>query len=344
MRLEFGSLPTGSGALMSKSTAGARLLPRSLVLLGCLLVAGFVHAEGTLVRHAQGVAEVEAVPQRVATFDIGALDTLDALGVEVAGVPKGSLPDRLLRYAGEGYADVGTLFIPDRDALQALDADLIILGRRSGPAYADLADIAPVLDLAARADNFTADVVNTTLSLGRIFGKDAEASALAARLLETRAELARRLAGQDTALSLMAVGGRLVPHAHGERHGNVYDLLAMRPILPPRLGVEGEARPERGSPEALASQAEAERRLAEALGADPDWLLVLDRPSATGGESEAAAILAADPRIAATRAAHNGRIVFVDSREWYIATGGIRGVQDTLEQVLELLPAERAAN
>lgn len=49
--------------------------------------------------------------QRIATFDLGSLDTLDALGVseQVVGVPKASLPSYLEPYSTDRYTDIGGL-------------------------------------------------------------------------------------------------------------------------------------------------------------------------------------------------------------------------------------------
>ncbi len=49
--------------------------------------------------------------QRIATFDLGSLDTLDALGLnaQVVGVPKASLPDYLEQYAADNVTDIGGL-------------------------------------------------------------------------------------------------------------------------------------------------------------------------------------------------------------------------------------------
>ncbi len=48
---------------------------------------------------------------RVATFDLGSLDTLDALGLsdQVVGVPKSSLPEYLEQYSADDVNDIGGL-------------------------------------------------------------------------------------------------------------------------------------------------------------------------------------------------------------------------------------------
>ena len=53
------------------------------------------------VQDENGNVEVAKNPQTVVTFDYGTLDILDNMGVEVAGLPKGSLPEYLSKYEDE---------------------------------------------------------------------------------------------------------------------------------------------------------------------------------------------------------------------------------------------------
>ena len=52
-------------------------------------------AEPITVKHDLGETKVDPNPKKVVVFDMGILDTLDKLGVEVAGVPQDSLPEYL---------------------------------------------------------------------------------------------------------------------------------------------------------------------------------------------------------------------------------------------------------
>ena len=66
--------------------------------------------------------------QRIATFDLGSLDTLDALGVseQVVGVPQASLPSYLEQYAADRYTDIGGLRSPNMEALAEANPTLIV--------------------------------------------------------------------------------------------------------------------------------------------------------------------------------------------------------------------------
>ncbi len=70
-------------------------------------------AEELTYSHQLGETTVEKQPEKVVVFDMGVLDSLDKLGVEVSAVPKDSVPDYLDKYRGDDYENAGTLFEPD---------------------------------------------------------------------------------------------------------------------------------------------------------------------------------------------------------------------------------------
>ena len=52
---------------------------------------------------------MEKNPEKVVVFDFGMLDTLDELGIEVAGVPQANVPSYLSKYEDSKYTNVGRL-------------------------------------------------------------------------------------------------------------------------------------------------------------------------------------------------------------------------------------------
>ena len=55
------------------------------------------------IKHNAGETVVNMNPQRVVSFDFGSLDTLEALGVEVIGIPKANIPAYLAKYKDDKY-------------------------------------------------------------------------------------------------------------------------------------------------------------------------------------------------------------------------------------------------
>ena len=89
-----------------------------------------IQGEKVTVKTARGDTVVPKNPQNVAVYDLGALDTLTALGVPVgATVDKSMLP--YLKGAFDKAQHVGTLFEPNYEALGAFKPQLIIIGSRA---------------------------------------------------------------------------------------------------------------------------------------------------------------------------------------------------------------------
>lgn len=299
------------------------------LLAGALLAMSGPALSGPIeVTHMQGVTTVPGQPVRTVVFDLATLDNLQALEVEVAGVPDARFPAHLERFEGAEYARVGTLFEPDLEAVRALEPDIILVAGRSASAYEELSAIAPTLDLGTSTDGFFDDVTGNLETLGRIYGKQALASQRIEDLRARRAAAAGKASG-STGVVLFTINGRVMAHAPGARFGIVHDVLGLSPVLPPETPSASAPRPEPGSPEAAAARAGQARVLTAALAAQPDWLLVLDRGLATGGDS--ATELATHDAITAGEAWQSGRVFKLDPAGWYLASGGYTVLRDTLD-------------
>lgn len=275
-----------------------------------------------IVRHAQGETVLTAPPRRVVVFDPVTLDTLDALGVEeagvaVVGVPGANLPDVLGKYRDARTPKVGTLFEPDYEAVAAAAPDLIIVGGRSAAKTAALARIAPTIDLTIDPARFIAGARANVELLGRIFGRPQQAAALEARL-DGALERVRTQAPQvGRVLLVMVNGGKLSAYGAGSRFGWIYSDLGLTPVS---AGKAGDTHGDVVSFEFI-------------LKADPDYLLVLDRDAAVSHSGDAARRALDNDIIAATAAAKAGHIVYLDAPRWYIAAGGGRALPHMVEDL-----------
>ncbi|HEY9216354.1 MAG TPA: siderophore ABC transporter substrate-binding protein [Ancylobacter sp.] len=282
-----------------------RRLALSVLAAVALLAAPATAAEITI-KHARGETVLRERPRTVLVFDLAVLDTLDALGVEVTGVPGSHIPDFLSKYRDSRYVKIGSLFDPDFEAVNAAAPDLIIVAARSSSAYPALSRIAPTIDLTLPSTNFIAGVRGNVETLGRIFGKETEARALVAKMNEAAARIRRDAQKAGTALMVMVNGGKLTVYGPGSRFGWLHDELGLIPAVPDaQAATHGEA----VSFEFL-------------LKTDPDWLIVLDRDAAVGQAGTSARQVLDNELIAATKAAKSGRIVYVDPARWYIVGGG----------------------
>ncbi|MGN7963532.1 siderophore ABC transporter substrate-binding protein [Brucella sp. 22210] len=301
-----------------------------LPLLSIAMAPTYVAAQETVIHHAHGETKLSTVPQKVAVFDLAALDILHSLGVKaVAGVPKtkdkpANFPAYLGDYAGSSYAAVGTLFEPDEAALQALKPDLIIVGGRSRTKFDAVAKIAPSIDITESGNDIAQIAIDNTEKLAKVFGAEDAAAKRIETLKAALTDLRTQGKAAGTGLVLFSAGRNVSAQPPGSRFGVVYDFVGIKSVMPQSDASEGGPRPKPGSPEAEARRVKQEKLLQNALAADPDWLFILDRSAAVGSEpSTLAARLGAMPEVTKTRAWQQGHVVFLNPKLWYQVGAGI---------------------
>lgn len=284
----------------------------SLPALALFLVQAFA-AE---IETAAGPVNIDKVPQRVAVFDIAAVDTLDGLGVKIAGLPDNLYVPELARLR-DGAENVGTIFEPDLEALSALAPDLIILGGRSSPQLAATSQIAQSIDMTMDGDDLFTQAKQRLTAYGALVDKQAEATALAAELDALLASTREAVKGKGKALILMTSGPKVTAYGKGSRFGWVHSALELPPAVE---DVEAATHGEAISFEFVRD-------------ADPDWLIVLDRAAAIGsGEQNAMATLD-NELVAETTAWKKKQVIHVPAADFYIAAGGVRSTQRVLETI-----------
>jgi iron complex transport system substrate-binding protein len=289
------------------------------LVAGLLAFSTPVLAQEITVTHAQGDTTLPGVPQKVVSFDFAAIETLEAIGIDVAGLPGSNLPAHLEKYAGDEYAKVGSLFEPDYEALAALAPDLIIVAGRSSTAYPELAKIAPTVDLSNDWANFYGSIKANAEIIGQIFAKDAEIDALIA---ETDAKVeATKAAAADAGKGLIVLtsGAEVSAYGPGSRFGFIHDTLGVTPVIE---DVEAATHGDAISFEFI-------------LETNPDLLFVIDRDAATG-QGAAAAILD-NELVAETTAWKNGAVAYVDPVRAYIVNGGLVSFGIMADQITEAL-------
>lgn len=269
-------------------------------------------------------------PQRVVVYDLATLDTMQALGMAVRGVPQAQLPPYLAGYVNARYTVAGSLFEPDYAALSQIRPDLIIVGGRSAAKYEALGKIAPTLDFSVRGDHLLQDMARNITQLAQLSGQPAQGQALLARL-EREVGVVRHLAAQaEPGLLLMAVNERILPNAPGSRFGFLFDVLGARSAL------RAQDLPARGT----VYDFDAVARL------DPAWIYVIDRNAATGSAPGGGALIPSqqvfdNAQVRGTQAGRKGQVVFLDPKGWYLL--GSAGPTALLGNLAQLQQVYRAA-
>lgn len=283
-------------------------------------------AELVEITHSRGVAQVPVKPAKVVVLDWSVLDTMHKLGVEPTGIPSGTPPELLKHLRDERFVKAGTLFEPDLEALKAQQPDLIILGRRASAKFDEVAQFGTTIDLTPDPNDLLGSLVRNTRTIGAIFGKEAEAEALIAKLQASIEELRGLTANQGNGFVVLTTGGKMSAFGTGTRFGMVHDVFGV-PQAVDKLdtGRHGHA----VSFEFL-------------LEANPDWLFVMDRDAAIGREGVAARQLMDNELVQATNAGSKGQIVYLDPVNWYLLdNSGIGVMQTSVEQLIEAFSAKR---
>ncbi|QCB94403.1 siderophore ABC transporter substrate-binding protein [Cellulomonas shaoxiangyii] len=273
------------------------------------------------VTHAQGETEVPFRPETVVTFDLASLTTLDALGVEVAGLPKQNLPGELAGFDSDEYTNVGTLFEPDYEVVNQLQPDLIIVAGRSSETLPELSKIAPTIDLSNDWADFHTSVVANSEVLGEIFGLEDEVAEMAADLDASIEEVRTAAADAGTGLILLTSGGKVTAYGPGSRFGFLHDALGVTPAVE---DVEAATHGEAISFEFVAEAA-------------PEWLFVLDRDAATGESAQAAAQVLDNPLVHGTPAWQAEQVHYLDPAAWYVINGGLPTLQGMTDEIATAL-------
>lgn len=267
------------------------------------------------------VAAAATADQRIATFDLGSLDTLDALGAseQVVGIPKQILPDYLSTYSDDAYIDLGGLKNPDLAAIAQSEPSLILYTGRQSDWEAELAEIAPLLNTSLQNDDYLASFDENVRQVASKIDAEARAEEALEALhasIETQREA---LSDAPRTLVVTHNGGHLMLN----QHPIVHEVLGVAALEMPD-SVTSETRGTRTftplTPDAIAEIA-------------PDVVLVIDRSAAIGEEPADAEALAQ----ALDAAGADTKIVLLTPALWYLSGGGLQSLAMQIDEVVEAL-------
>lgn len=277
------------------------------------------------ITHALGTTTVQRRPERVAVLDMNELDFLDQLGVPVVGISKDHVPHFLARYRDDRQiADTGMIVKPNLERVHALRPDLILISPLQAPQYKELSEIAPTIQYDVDFKNSRANHIDIVkdhlLTLGRIFGKEAQARDKAAAL-DAKVKSARTItqASPARALIVMHNKGSFASFGTRSRYGFVFDALGVLPASTAAdIGLHGQP----VSSEFIQA-------------ADPDIIYVIDRTAVMDGSAPMTPESMGNPLIRQTKAWKNGHVIFVDSDAWYTTAASPASIGLIVDDVLK---------
>jgi len=281
--------------------------------LGLTLSFGPTQAEPVMVETFQGSVSVETSPHSTYVYDMAALDTLDALGVEnITSIGKTYLP-----YLAQYQGDAGTLFEPDFEAVYAAKPDLVIVGGRSLEHLVAMHRIAPTIDMTIWGHDLVGQAFARLHSYGELYDRADRAVQLQRQVELAMVETAAAVAGKGTGLILMTNGPKVSAYGSGSRFGWIYSATGLSEAV---VGLE----------DTVHGQAVSFEFIKEV---NPDWLLVIDRVAAIGAEGTNARQTLDNPLVRQTRAWASGNVIYLDAARVYIAAGGVQSILGTLETI-----------
>lgn len=233
-----------------------------------------------------GTVTVPVNPERVIALDNRTFETLSDWGVELVAVPKAVMPASSPYVLDEAVQNIGDHREPNLEMIAAADPELVIVGQRFASYYEEIKTLVPnavVIDLtfdvseeaATPGENLVNGLKDSTLALGQIFDKNAEAKQLVADFDKAIADVKSAYNGTDTIMSVVVSGGDIGFSAPGSGRvwGPMYEIFGWVPALE----VEGTTADHQGDDISVEAIAQS----------NPDWLFVLDRDAAVSSESEA---------------------------------------------------------
>ena len=274
-------------------------------------------SEEFTVKHQLGETKVTTNPEKVVVFDMGALDTLDKLGVEVAGVPQDGLPEYLSSYK-ETTENVGGLKEPDFEKINEMKPDLILISGRQSEAYEELSEIAPTVFVGVDTTKYMESFEENVTLLGKIFDKEDQAAKELASVEEKINALKEEVPADKKGLIVLANGGKVSAYGLNSRFGIIHDVFGV-PAVDDKLEVSTHG-------QSISFEYIAEK--------NPDYLFVIDR-DAVVGDGQAAKETVENDIVKNTNAYKDGHIVYLDPNYWYLSGGGLESVNEMVNEISE---------
>ncbi|KQU20342.1 ABC transporter [Bacillus sp. Leaf13] len=272
-------------------------------------------SEEITVKHQLGETKVKTNPEKVVVFDMGTLDTLDKLGVEVAAVPHDGLPKYLSKYKGT-TENAGGLKEPDFEKINEIAPDLILISGRQSDAYEELSKIAPTVYVGVDTTKYMESFEENVTLLGKIFGKEKEAAKEFASVEGNITALKEKAPTDKKGLIILASGGKVSAYGPDSRFGIIHDVFGV-PAVDDKLEVSTHG-------QSISFEYIAEK--------DPDYLFVVNR-DAVAGDGAAAKETVENDIVKNTKAYKEGNIIYLDPNYWYLSGGGLESVDSMVKEV-----------
>lgn len=269
------------------------------------------------ITHVKGETLIKSPVKKAVVFDMGVLDTIDTLGIDVElAVPTDSLPSYLSKY--ESVTNAGGIKEPDMEAIYAFEPDVIFISGRQEGFYDELNKLAPTIYVELNSASYIDDFKKNTDTIATVFGVQQDKTASYITDIDTKIAQVQTLTKDmdQKALIILANDGSLSAYGKGSRFGMIHDVLGV-PVADESIDVSTHGQ---------------EVGFEYISQVNPDILFVVDRTVIVGGENTAVKTLDND-LVNGTKAAKNGKIVTLNSEYWYLSGGGLTSINGMVDEV-----------
>lgn len=262
--------------------------------------------------------EVPKSPEKVVVLDLGSLDILDDLDVDIAGVPKNNLPEYLNKYKDEKYTNVGGVKEFNFETINEINPDLIIIEGRQAESLEELNKIAPTLYLGSDGADYYNSLKNNADILGKIFNKENEVSQKFSSFDARINAVSEKVKEQNlNALVTMVSDGAMSVYGSGSRYNFIFKELGFTATDD---SIQVSSHGQSISNEYLAQK-------------NPNYLFVIDKGQITGKDAQPAKEIIENELVKTTDTYKNDNIVYLDSNAWYVGGAGFKALDKMLTDV-----------
>lgn len=264
-----------------------------------------VSAETIAVDTVKGNVDLAINPSPLVVYDMSLMQDLAALDVAIDGAPSGLRLDNLHSKTQPEPKNVGTVFEPDLEALNAMQPQAILIGSRMAEKYDALSSIAPTLDMTIDTAKIYESSKQRLHDLGALFGKSDQAAKLQGDIDSLIDETKILTKDKGTGLVVMVNGNKMSAYGDKSRYGFIHTVLDI-PMADNQIA---DAR--HGQPVSFEYLQKT----------NPDWLFIIDRSAAIGEDGVGAKAVLDNPLVAQTNAWSKDQVIYL-SPDSYLAFGG----------------------
>ncbi len=261
---------------------------------------------------------ISKTPEKIATVDYGALDTLIALGAQnkVVALPNKGMPSYIQeQMQNSNLVDAGGLKEPNIENLQQTNPDLIIVTGRQTASFDQLEQIAPLLNYSADANRYWPSVKENIFKLGQRVATAEEVeqawSTLQNDIHQTQASIQ---ANPLKTLVLLHNDGKLIAASYAAYGQFIHNVLQ--------------------APQAAAQFKEPRTALTleQIKNINPEVIFIIDRSAAIGAEPMDIKLFE-QPELAKVKAIESQRIVYLTPDLWYLSGNGLQSLSLQAKEV-----------